>query len=215
MVLTIPRRECYSQGEAMLESDILIIVASMIVLALAVWYCFHFAPVIPEYQYICANCGSVRKSLDPPNRKSPDVCLACSHSQLISTDTPRGRELMELYHGSTGIEERLRTAHEAATTLVTRLEGAVPSSEIAGELERLARLVEEGALSADEWQRAKAAVLGKPKDKQADAIERVSKLYRAYQSGAVSQSEFNLTKWDILARIGLSHYSGAVLASSI
>jgi hypothetical protein len=59
-----------------------------------------------------------------------------------------------------------------------------------------------GALTVDEWERAKTAILGKPKDRQADAIERVAKLYRAYQTGALSQSEFNMTKWDILSRVG-------------
>ncbi len=109
---------------------------------------------------------------------------------------------MEMYHGSASAEERIRTAHEAANTLVQRLEGAVPPSGIADELEKLARLVQLGALTAEEWERAKIAILGKPKDRQADAIERVAKLYRAYQTGALSQSEFNMTKWDILSRVG-------------
>ncbi len=143
----------------------------------------------------------MKKTFDPPG-KNKETCAGCSHSQLVPTTTPRGRELKELYHGSTSAEERLRTSHEAATKLVERLEGAVPPSGIAEELEKLAKLVQDGALTPDEWQRAKESILGQPKDKQADAIERVAKLYRVYKSGALSQSEFNMTKWDILSRIG-------------
>lgn len=106
---------------------------------------------------------------------------------------------MEIYHGSVSADERVRTAHNASKKLVERLEGFVPPASIADELAKLAKLVQQGALSPDEWERAKATILGKPKDKQAEAIERVSKLYLAFQSGAVSQSEFNMTKWDVLS----------------
>ena len=176
---------------------ILIVVVCLVVLA--GWYKFTD---ITEYDYICANCGSTRKSFNAPSDSHKDSCSACSHSQLVPVDTPRGRELMEMYHGSASAEERIRTAHEAAKNLVQRLEGAVPPSGIADELEKLARLVQVGALTVDEWERAKTAILGKPKDKQADAIERVAKLYRVHQTGALSQSEFNMTKWDILSRVG-------------
>lgn len=176
-----------------------IVIAVACLLLLAGWY---YRIDITEYRYICGNCGSVRKSFNAPSSTVRDLCSACSHSQLVPIDTPRGRELMEMYHGSASAEERIRTAHEAANTLVQRLEGAVPPSGIADELEKLARLVQLGALTAEEWERAKIAILGKPKDRQADAIERVAKLYRAYQTGALSQSEFNMTKWDILSRVG-------------
>lgn len=156
--------------------------------------------VPPIFEYICANCGAMQKSRFSHFTKQS--CVDCSSSELIPTTTPRGRELNELYHGSTSIEERLRTAHEGAKKLVVQLEGAVPSNSIADELEKLALLIQNGALSRDEWVRAKDLILGQPKDKQADAIERVAKLYKAHQIGALTQSEFNITKWDILSRVG-------------
>ena len=175
---------------------IIIIVA--ILIAFAIWY--HFVD-ITEYEYICANCGAKKNTFYPPE-KNTEKCSSCSQSHLIPAGTPRGRELNELYHGHTSVEQRLRTAHEASKVLVERLEGAVPATAVADELEKLARLVQEGALSPEEWRRAKSLILGQPKDRQADAIDRVAKLYRAFQTGALSQSEFNMTKWDILSRVG-------------
>jgi DNA-directed RNA polymerase subunit RPC12/RpoP len=166
---------------------------------LGVWYEFKNPT---EYDYICTNCGSVRKSFIPPRSKRKNSCPVCSHSQLIPVDTTRGGELMEMYHGAASANGHFLSAHEAVKKLAERLEGGVPPSDVADELEKLVRLVQDGALAADEWQRAKAAILGKPKDKQAEAIERVAKLYRAHQSGVLSQSEFNMTKWDILSRVG-------------
>ena len=104
-----------------------------------------------------------------------------------------------MYHGAASADGHFRVALEDTKKLTARLEGAVLPSGIADGLEKLVRLVQDGALTADEWPRAKAALLGQPKDKQVEAIERVVQLYRAHQSGELSQSEFNMAKWDILA----------------
>ena len=177
-----------------------LIVFAVIAAILVTWY---RRLDITEYEYICANCGAKRKTFESPQRNSAR-CSSCAHSQLIPTETPRGRELNELYHGSTAAEQRLRTTQEAASAIVARLEGAVPATAVADELRKLAHLAEVGALSPDEWQRAKGLILGHPRDKQADAIDRVARLYRAHKAGALSESEFNMTKWDILSRVGRS-----------
>jgi len=66
-------------------------------------------------------------------------------------------------------------------------------------------LVQDGALTPDEWQRAKVVIVGKPKDKQAESIKRVARFYRAYRNEALSRADFNRTKWDILSQIGQHH----------
>ena len=176
-----------------------IVISGVIVGVLAVWY---YSIDITESECICANCGSLSKSFGKPSSEKREVCSVCGRSEFIPKNSPRGIELHELYHGAVRADQRLRTAHEATRKLIEKLEGFAPSSTIADELGKLVRLVQEGALSADEWQRAKDLILGTPRDKQVEAIDRVSKLFRAYQSGALSQSEFNMTKWDILSRIG-------------
>jgi hypothetical protein len=181
-----------TEGNAMVT----FVVVVLVFVVLGVWYGFRNQT---EYDYICTNCGAVRKSFIPPRSKHKNSCSVCSHFQLIPADTPRGRRLMEMYHGAASADGHFRLALEDTKMLTARLEGAVPPSGIADELEKLVRLVQDGALTADEWQRAKAALLDQPKDKQAEAIERVAQLYRAHQSGELSQSEFNMAKWDILA----------------
>jgi hypothetical protein len=172
------------------------VVVVLVFVVLGVWYGFRNQT---EYDYICTNCGAVRRSFIPPRSKHKNSCSVCSHFQLILANTPRGRGLMEMYHGGASAEGHFRVAHEDTKQLTERLEGAVPPSGIADELEKLVRLVQEGALTADEWPHAKAALLGQPKAKQAEAIEQVAQLNRAHQSGELSQSEFNMAKWDILA----------------
>ena len=36
-----------------------------------------------EYDYMCANCSSERKSFIPPWSRRKNSCAVCSHSQLI------------------------------------------------------------------------------------------------------------------------------------
>lgn len=175
------------------------IISCIAVGVFAIWY---RSIDVTEHEYICANCGTRGILVGKPSSEDEGYCKICGRSELIPTNSPRGAELKELYHGSVAADQRLRTSHEAARKLVEKLEGIAPGSSVADELEKLAKLVQEGALSTDDWERAKNLILGKPRDKQAEAIERVSKLFRAYQSGALSQSEFNMTKWDILSRVG-------------
>lgn len=157
-----------------------------------------YSATYKEFDYICTNCGTKTKIpgvFGAPKTNVTDVCAICIDVRVIPITTPRGRELNELYHGDTSIEERLRVSHESAERLLG-------GYDVADELGKLAQLVQEGALTADEWQRAKDLVLGQPKDKQDEAVERVAKLYAAHKAGALTESEFNMTKWDILSRIG-------------
>jgi len=68
-------------------------------------------------------------------------------------------------------------------------------------LEKLAGLVQIGAITHEEWQRAKNLYLGQPQGKNREhALARIRELHDLQQSGAVSESEFNAVKWDILSR---------------
>ena len=48
--------------------------------------------------------------------------------------------------------------------------------------------------------KAKQLLLGKPPDQQQEAARLLRSLYELHRQGVLSQSEFNLKKWDILSR---------------
>jgi hypothetical protein len=97
---------------------------------LGVWYELRNPS---EYHYICANCGTVSKSFIPPMSQRKNLCLVCSHSQLISIVTHRGRELMEAYHGAASAHRHIRPVPEDAGKLSEKLEDAESQSGIADE----------------------------------------------------------------------------------
>jgi len=105
------------------------------------------------------------------------------------------------YHGKVTAKERIEIGDEATRKLLRSLEPIPVSGSIAIELEKLAALVRTGAITTDEWQRAKNLYLGQPEGKKREnALARIRELFDLQQSGAVSESEFNAVKWDILSR---------------
>ena len=75
-------------------------------------------------------------------------------------------------------------------------------TSVAEELQKLAELARLGVLSQQDWERAKQLYLGKPVNKREEAIKNLSQLYQLHKAGALSASEFNMKKWDILSRPG-------------
>jgi hypothetical protein len=97
-----------------------------------------------------------------------------------------------------------RAADDAAKNInlyLLRRMAAQPVSP-ADELHKLAQLVKDGVLTTEEWTRAKELYLGKPEDKREQTIDTLRKLYKLKLSGVLSAMEFNMKKWDILARRG-------------
>jgi hypothetical protein len=74
---------------------------------------------------------------------------------------------------------------------------------IAEELRQLDKLVREGVLTHDDFERAKEVFLGKAPDKREQTVQVLRSLYDLTQKGVLSQSEFNIKKWDILSKPGI------------
>lgn len=153
-------------------------------------------PVIPLPESVCSNCGTLLFKTD----LRIGVCRNCKTNSIIPLATPRGQELYATYHGKLSARERVEKNDEAAIRLLHILEPHMASGGLATELEKLASLVHTGAITREEWQRAKAMYLGHPKDVQESTLSRIQQLHQLCRTGALSESEFNSVKWDILAK---------------
>lgn len=71
---------------------------------------------------------------------------------------------------------------------------------VAAELAALNELKEQGALTDEDWEQAKARFLGQPKSAADLAAEQLASLYQLHRTGVLSESEFNMKKWDILSK---------------
>jgi hypothetical protein len=78
--------------------------------------------------------------------------------------------------------------------------GVAGVAGVADELSKLAALRDGGLLSLSEWERATALHLGKPPTARDAAIAQLRSLHALYRDGVLSESEFNMKKWDVLAR---------------
>jgi len=75
-----------------------------------------------------------------------------------------------------------------------------PAPAKVDELEHLAALAREGLLTEDEWVRAKELFLGKQPSAREQALNHLRQIYWLYRDGALTESEFNTKKWEILSR---------------
>lgn len=69
---------------------------------------------------------------------------------------------------------------------------------LAEELKGLAALYQSGALTGSEWERAKAALVGKPVDRRVEALDALSYLHHLHESGAITDYEYSRKKLEIL-----------------
>jgi len=74
------------------------------------------------------------------------------------------------------------------------------SAGIADELEKLAKLTKDGILTNDELARAKELFLGRPPNHIDQSIQLLMNLKELQKQGVLSESEFNIKKWDILSK---------------
>jgi hypothetical protein len=91
-------------------------------------------------------------------------------------------------------------ASDFIETLKAALAAPALAGSIADELERLAKLADDGLLEPDEWDRAKALYLGSPDNARLQTVQMLRDLYAMMKAGVLSESEFRQKKWDILSR---------------
>ncbi len=92
------------------------------------------------------------------------------------------------------INERIRNLKFSGSTL--------PNS-LSQEITQLNRLMEDGLITKEEFERAKGLFLGKPKETRDDIITLLKDLYPLYKTNVLSEYEFNQKKWEILSRTKL------------
>lgn len=77
---------------------------------------------------------------------------------------------------------------------------SVRSAGIGDQLAKLVGLKELGAISEEDWEQAKDALLGKPPSRAEETMTTLQNLFALHKQGILSASEFNTKKWDVLSR---------------
>jgi hypothetical protein len=92
-------------------------------------------------------------------------------------------------------------------TLSTNLEAALSGSALARNtnavsdaLTRLSVLKSEGIITEEEFERAKSGFIGSSVEVAENSVGILRQLHSLLQSGVLSESEFNMKKWDILSK---------------
>ena len=78
--------------------------------------------------------------------------------------------------------------------------GPVNTVNVAEQLDRLAILKTQGILNDDDWERAKAAIIGKPPSRIEQVVLTLQSMYALFKQGVLTEGEFNMKKWDVLSK---------------
>ena len=113
-------------------------------------------------------------------------------SELLKT----GRFLNEL-NPSNGEWSELRLANDLATLLPATVH-ASSSVNVATQLAELDKLCKRGIITQAEFKRGKALFLGNPPDVAAQTLNVLDSLHKLKMNGALSESEYNIKKWELL-----------------
>jgi len=73
-------------------------------------------------------------------------------------------------------------------------------TSVAEEIQRLAYLANEGILTQDEWLRAKDHLIGVSPSQVDEATKLLRQLHALFVQGVLSESEYNMKKWDVLSQ---------------
>lgn len=84
--------------------------------------------------------------------------------------------------------------------LVATKETSQETTSMADEIAKLSHLADEGILSQDELARAKELFLGQPQSKIDQSMQLLRNLKELNKQGILSESEFNMKKWDVLSK---------------
>lgn len=94
-----------------------------------------------------------------------------------------------------------------AEELTSKLKGLIATrsntgaaTSVADEIAKLSQLADEGILTQDELQRAKEMFLGKPSSQIDESVRLLRNLRDLNKQGILSESEFNMKKWDVLSK---------------
>lgn len=83
---------------------------------------------------------------------------------------------------------------------VAKKEVASSSASVVDELQKLAQLTKEGILSQEEYDRAKNRLIGVSSSQVDEATKLLRQLHVLRVQGVLSESEFNMKKWDVLSQ---------------
>ena len=91
--------------------------------------------------------------------------------------------------------------------LIKKLESMLAGAAIATQvtsasdaISKLAILKSEGIISEEEFERSKAGFMGSPVEVVETSASLLRQLHSLYKTGVLTESEFNMKKWDILSR---------------
>ncbi len=135
-----------------------------------------------------------------PGRRVETLQLGREYARLAKDSKGRSTfNEMAIANDLSAACARATTGEDSVAKVEVTNPGALSQESAAQEIEKLGQLFLTGVITAEEFERGKTLFLGAPPDKAASAVELLQSLDALKKQGILSQSEFNMKKWEILS----------------
>ena len=158
------------------------------------------------YEFRISEISSVSFQKNAPNKNLIAPKGEWRHQLILANQTGQAH-LGGAYHRSSFYFRSVRDGESvrdeianAQSKLEAKLVNPSPSASIADEIGKLAQLRDEGVITQKEFEQGKGRFLGLTTDAQKTTTNQLRQLHSLYKDGILSESEFNMKKWDILSK---------------
>jgi hypothetical protein len=176
---------------------LIVIIILVLALVIAIAGCNFKAQVRKAYEDALLK---LKKDPNNPDLRESALKLGRTYADLARGSD--GRSIFDevaLMNDINAACARATIGHNSVAKVEVTNAFAVSGGSVAQEIERLGQLLISGVITGEEFERGKTLFLGAPPDKAASAIELLQNLDVLKKKGVLSESEFNMKKWEILS----------------
>lgn len=131
--------------------------------------------------------------------EGPDGSSVTYHSEMDFSLFAMGRDKKVAQAFWDTLEFVVQRAGTQQQAVAVEVVNKIQSADVSTELKKLTDLLHEGVLTAEEWQRAKEGLVGKPSSQIDEATRLLRQLAGLAAQGVLTEAEFNMKKVDILS----------------
>lgn len=174
-----------------------IIAVVVIAIAIAVGKAQRKARAKKAYE---GSLAKLKREPNDPDLRAKALQLGRHYSNLLRDS--KGRTMFDevaIMNDINAACARATLGHNSVGKVEVTNPMAVSGKSVGQEIEKLGQLLVAGVITGEEFERGKALFLGAPPDKAASAVELLQNLDALKKKGVLSESEFNVKKWEILS----------------
>lgn len=141
----------------------------------------------------------LRKKPENYDLKSETIALGREYARLVKDSKMHNFSEQSITNDLSTIQSIHKIDSDSALKVEVTNHHSLSGVSASAEIEKLAKLFIKGVITSEEFERGKTLFLGASPDKAAAAVDLLKNLETLKSKGVLTESEFNMKKWEILS----------------